>query len=258
MRVIRSGSLEERIQAINEVLQRTDPERVAEYTYRLEMSWIHHDSAIEGVVYEPSELVAAINDKVVSDSSLIPVYDEIRHHKAAIDLIRRMAAEPVTEITLDTIKLLYTTLAPEEAEGKGPPRYRKDMPLHRTYFHEIAVPEKIAPGMRELVKWMGDPDNARNMHPIRYASRAHYQMLQIFPFPKHSGKVARLIMNLILLREGYPPVILHATDRQRYYDALRSSADAVANVVQESLTNAVDSAQRYFDRVQGQPDQATA
>jgi Fic family protein len=256
MRVIRAGSLEERIQAISALLERTDPERVAEYNYRLEMSWIHHDSAIEGVVYDPGELVAAINDKVVSDSSLIPVYDEIRQHKAAIDLIRKMAAEPISEITLDTIKLLYTTLAPDEAEGKGPPKYRKDMPLHRTYFHEIALPEKIAPGMRDLVKWLADPDNARNMSPVRYASRAHYQMLQIFPFPKHSGKVARLIMNLILLREGYPPVILHATDRQRYYDALRLSADAVANVVQESLNNSVDSAQRYFARVAG--IQATA
>lgn len=251
MRVIRAGSLEERIQAINAVLKRTDPEQVAEYNYRLEMSWIHHDSAIEGVVYEPGELVAAINDKVVSDSSLIPVYDEIRQYKAAIDRVRVLAEEPPGEITLDTIRQIYLILAPEEAEGKGPPKYRKDMPLHRTYFHEIAQPEKIAPGMRELIKWMGDPDNSRNMHPLRYASRAHYQMLQIFPFPKHSGKVARLIMNLILMREGYPPVILHATDRQRYYDALRSSADAVAGVVQESLTNAVDSAQRYFDRVQG-------
>jgi len=60
-----------------------------------------------------------------------------------------------------------------------------------------------------------------------------------------------LLMNLILIHEGYPPAIIHATDRQRYYDALKSSPDAVSGIVQEALENAVESTLRYFQRLLG-------
>lgn len=248
---VRPGTIEEKVQKLRELEAQAAPEQRADFNYRLDMSWIHHDNALEGVVYEPNELVAAINQQVVSDSALIPVYDEIRQYKAAIDLIRELATRKKAEITLDTVKDIYLTLAPEEAEGKGPPKYRKDMPLHRIYFHEIATPDKIPAKMRSMIQWLNSEDAHRTMHPTRIAAKAHYQFLHVFPFPKHSGKVARLLMNLILLREGYPPAILHSTDRQRYYDALKTSHDALAAVINEALENAVDSGIRYWHRAFG-------
>jgi Fic family protein len=253
---VRPGTIEEKVQRLRELEARAAPELREDFNYRLDMSWIHHDNALEGVVYEPNELVAAINQQAVSDTSLIPVYDEIRQYKQAIDSLRQLASQKKLEITLDTIRDIYHTLAPEEAEGKGPPKYRKDMPLHRIYFHEIEAPDKIPAKMRSLVQWLGSEDLRRTMHPTRIAARAHYTLLHIFPFPKHSGKVARLLMNLILLHEGYPPAILHSTDRQRYYDALKTSSDAVAAVVNEALDNAVESGIRYWHRVFGIEDEA--
>ena len=251
MRGARAGSIEHRIERLRELESKTDPDTLAEYQYRLDMSWIHHDNALEGIVYEPSELAAAISDRVVSDSSLIPGYDEIRQCKTAIDLVREMAAQPNLSVDLDTIKQIYLCLAPDEVEGKGPPKYRKEMPLHRLYFHEISAPDKISYKMRQLMQWLESEDTRRLSHPTRVASKTHYQLLQIFPYPKPSGKVARLVMNLMLMHEGYPPAILHATDRQRYYDALKTSPDAVATVVLEALDNSIESALRYFHRLHG-------
>lgn len=250
VRAYTTGSLEQKVQGLRELQANASAEALAEYNYRLDMSWIHHDSALEGVVYDPNELVAAIHEQVVSDSTLIPVYDEIRQYKAAVDLVRQLSSSKA-EINLDTIKLIYTTLAPDESEGKGPPKYRKDMPLHRLYFHEIARPDKISYKMRQLFQWLATEEAKRTMHPTRIASRLHFMLLQIFPFPKQSGKVARLAMNLMLMREGYPPAVLHATDRQRYYEALKTSPDAVAALVNEALGNSVDSALRYFGRLNG-------
>jgi Fic family protein len=105
--------------------------------------------------------------------------------------------------------------------------------------------------MRTLLQWLTSDEVRRTSHPTRIAAKAHYQFLHIFPFAKHSGKVARLLMNLLLLREGYPPAIVHSTDRQRYYDALKSSSDAVAAIINESLDNAADSATRYWNRLLG-------
>jgi Fic family protein len=247
VRASRSGSLEDKVERLRQLEAKTPAAALAEYHARLDMSWIHHDSAIEGVVYEPTELDSALRNAPITDNTLIPIYDEIRQCKAAIDLIRKLAADKKVPIDLELMKQIYVTLAPDEPEAK----YRKDMPLHRLYFHEIATPDKIPLKMRALVQWLEDDDTLRTMHVTRIASRAHYMFLQVYPFPKHSGRVARLVMNLMLLREGYPPAILHSTDRQRYYDALRASPEATSQIVQEALENSVHSTLRYFQRLHG-------
>lgn len=250
--VPRSVSLEERASLLQDLVAQADPELLAAYRERLQMSWVYHDSALEGVVYTFHELKVAIDARIVSDSSLIPVYDEIRQHKAAIDYVLDLADRKRFSVNQDVMKNIYMRLAPDECEGKGQVRYRKDMPLHRLYFHEISQPDKVAQKMRQLILWMNAPDTKRSMHPVRLAARAHHELLHIYPFHKHSGKVARLVMNLVLLKHGYPPAIIHSTERQRYYESLRLSSNAVATMINEALLSSVDSALRFFggeDRV---------
>ncbi len=251
MRVAPAGTVEDKAEQLRELEARTSSEDLADYQYRLDISWVHHDGALEGLVYDPHELRAAISEQVVSDKSLIPVYDEIRNHKAAIDLVREMSAKKRREVSLDVIKRIYLTLAPEETEGRGPPKYRKEMPLHRVYFHEISQPDKISYKMRQLVQWLASDETKRFVHPVRAAAKAHSTLLHIFPFPKHSGRVSRLLMNLLLMRDGFPPAIIHATDRQRYYEALKTSDDAVSAVVHDALSNSLESALRFFRRLHG-------
>jgi Fic family protein len=247
VQALQGTSLEERVALLNELVKRAPQEMLADYRDRLDMSWIYHDSALEGVVFTMEELGCAISEQSVNDSSLIPVYDEIRQHKAAIAHVRELADKARLKVTLEVIKKIYAHLAPEEMEGKGGPRYRKEIPLHRLYFHDIAPPDKISYRMRQLIQWMNAADTKRSTHAVRLAAKAHYQLLHIYPFPKHSGKVARLVMNLILLRSGYPPAVIHATERQRYYEALKSSENAAAAIVHEALVASVESAVRFFE-----------
>ncbi len=236
---------------MHELWAQAPAELVQDFQERFDTSWIYHDSALEGVVYTMDELRAAIDEHVVSDSTLIPVYDEIRQHKAAVDLVRELADKKRLNLSLEIVKKIYTTLVPEDGEGKGAPKYRKDMPLHRLYFHDIATPDKIAYGMRQLVSWMNAADTKRSTHSVRLAAKAHYKLLHIYPFSKHSGKVARLMMNLILLRQGYPPAIVHATERQRYYDALKTSEDATAKLMTDALAASVESTIRHLEEQLG-------
>jgi Fic family protein len=247
VRASKSGSIEGKVEKLRELVAMSPASALAEYNARFEMSWIHHDSAIEGIVYEPAELATALSDAPVTDNALLPVYDEIRQFKGAIQLIRQLAQDKKLPIDQPLIEKLYMTLSPEEPEAK----FRKDIPLHRLYFHEIAPPDKIPLKMKALTQWLESDDTLRTMHATRIAARAHYMFLQAYPYPKHSGKVGRLMMNLMLLRDGYPPAILHATDRQRYYDALRTSADATSTIVLEALENSLHSAIRYFQRLHG-------
>lgn len=256
VQALRGTSLEERVALLNELIKRASRDMVTDYKRRLDMSWIYHDSALEGVVFNMDELREAMSDQAVSDSSLIPVYDDIRQHMAAIAHVRELAEKARLKITLDVIKKIYAHLAPDEVEGKGGPRYRKEIPLHRLYFHDIAPPEKISYRMRQLIQWMNAAETKRSTHAVRLAAKVHYHLLHIYPFPKHSGKVARLVMNLILLRNGYPPAVIHATERQRYYEALKNSENAAAAIVQEALVASVESAIRFFEAATGSPSGA--
>jgi Fic family protein len=84
--------------------------------------------------------------------------------------------------------------------------------------------EKVPALMESYVNWLNS-DEARNMHPVRYAALAHYKLVDIHPFVDGNGRTSRLIMNLILLRGGYPPIMILKEQRDKYYDALN-----VANV----------------------------
>jgi hypothetical protein len=75
----------------------------------------------------------------------------------------------------------------------------------------------------------------------------HYDLLRVFPFGVDSGKVVRLLMNLILLRSGYPPSIIHSTERQRYYEALKSSLPTISSMMNEAILNGLASIEKKLD-----------
>jgi Fic family protein len=241
-------SVEERAGAVEGRLMAQSEDFRKRYEDSLDMSWIYHDSALEGVVYTFDELRTALSGQAppVTDSSLQPTYDDIRRHKEAIEFVRDYGLRKKLPVTLDVIKKLYLILHPEEGDIKTV-KYRKDIPQHRLYFHEYAPPDKIAYKVRQVVDWLNDPETRKTRNGIRIAARAHYDLLRVYPFPTDSGKVSRLFMNLLLMRTGLPPAIIHSTERQRYYEALKGSATTVLQMVQESVENALSSVEKLLD-----------
>ena len=243
-------SIEERTAYLENRLQGARPDVHQKYRDDLDMSWIAHDSALEGVVYTVNELSAAIgpvgDPATPFDSSAQPAVEEIRRHREALNYVREQATKRRVPLTLDAVKKIYTVLHPEEGDLKTV-KYRKDIPQHRLYFHEYAPPDKITYKMRAIVDWVNDPETRRTRTPVRLAARAHYDMLRIFPFANDSGKVARLVMNLVLLRSGYPPAIIHSTERQRYYEALKGSSATMHAIVQDAIENSLTSIEKLLD-----------
>src|SRR5580698_9389578 len=246
---VKVQSVEERTAYLEERLKPASVEVQAIYRDDLDMGWIAHDSALEGVVYTVSELRAAIGGPEVgatADSSMQPVVEEIRRHREALNLVRELATKRRMPVTIDVIKRIYCVLHPEEGDIKTV-KYRRDIPQHRLYFHEYAAPDKIAYKLRQVIDWVNDPETRRSRSPIRLAARAHYDIVRIFPFTSDSGKVARLVMNLLLLRGGCPPAIIHSTERQRYYEALKGSSTVMHSIVQDSIENSLASIEKLLD-----------
>jgi Fic family protein len=246
--------VEERTAYLEERLKGAPAEVQAKYREDLDISWIAHDSALEGVVYTLPELRAAIgvsDANVALDSSMQPVVEEIRRHREALNFIREHAMKRRQPLTIDMVKRIYCVLHPEEGDIKTV-KYRKDIPQHRLYFHEYAPPDKITYKLRQVIDWVNDPETRRTRTPVRLASRAHYDLLRIFPFAADSGKVARLVMNLLLLRSGYPPAIIHSTERQRYYEALKGSSATMHTIVQDAMENSLASIEKLLEQYDAQ------
>jgi Fic family protein len=163
-----------------------------------------------------------------------------------LNYIRDYAPKKRQPVNLDVVKTIYLLLHPEEGDIKTL-RYRKDIPQHRLYFHEYAPPDKITYKMRQILDWVNNPETRRTRNAVRVAARAHYDLLRVFPFTEDSGKVARLLMNLLLLRSGYPPAIVHSTERQRYYDALKGSSATMTSIVQEAIENNLASVEKLVE-----------
>jgi Fic family protein len=202
---------------------------------KLELSWVYHENALEGIVITPDEMSQAFQPTVlVTEVSKAQFLADIRRQRAAIELAKKEAANPKGKITPVLVKDLFETLTGGET-GRGKIEYRKDMPLHRTYFHDIAQPPRIVPDLQKLLEWT-DTAEFRHLHPLQQAAQLHHKFMAIFPFTDLSGKVGRLLMNILIMRAGYLPAVLHAIDRQRYYDSLKQQP----RVLQALLTDAIE------------------
>ena len=240
-----------------------------DFLEKFEMSWIYHDAALEGTVYTQQELASALfPERATMDPAMIPVVLEVRNHKAACDFLREEASangRKQAQITLTTIKRIHDLLCgstpeaqqaranierrerteKELAKERDRSGYRKDMPLHRTYFHEIAQPAKIQPMLEKLVDYTGSAE-FREFHPIKQAAVVQHRFMQIFPFTENSGKVGRMLTNLVLLRNGYMPAIIHSIDRQRYYESLRGAEGLFRTLLMDAIENSLDNGIKYF------------
>ena len=103
-------------------------------------------------------------------------------------------------------------------------------------------PAAVSFKMRQFEQWLQDKKN--NQELIDYSSLAHYKLVEIHPFIDGNGRTARLLMNLILMNQGFPPTVILMNDRLKYYQTLNLAhkgemkpfVDFIGRNVERSLT----------------------
>jgi Fic family protein len=246
----RFSELDDRTDELRQLL-RDLPDEQGDFDERCRIAYIYHDSALEGVVLTYHELRAAIDRKVASDSTLIPAYQEIKNHADALDFVEGACRDEAArkprarhaKVTLEQCHELQAMLT--KGLARKTTGLRKDMPLHRTYFHDICDPAQIEAGLAAACAIVDHAD-FRAQHPINQACLFHHEFMKVFPYTDSSGKVGRLLMNYFLLRAGYLPAVIHASDRQAYYEAIKDGPEALRLIVVEAMEQAVDAGVRHL------------
>ena len=260
--------IEQRSEELKRLQERyADKNRI--FMERLRLSWVYHDSAIDGVVYSPAELDAASKPSGTSphEATMVSAILGIRNHMACIDFIYQEAkAEPAKSgafIHMSLIRQMHDLLSgntpqaqaariaserrerKERESSKDKTGFRKDMPLHRTYSHEISQPSKIPARLEKFIEYTTESEFF-DLHPIAQAAQLQFQLIQIFPFTEYSGSVGRMLSNLTLLRARLFPAIIHTTDRQKYYEAFRGTVSNLRSLLIEAIVNGQKSALKFF------------
>ena len=86
---------------------------------------------------------------------------------------------------------------------------------------KLTLPEKVGEEMKELIGW--HEKNPQKLHPLQLCALFHGKFEKIHPFADGNGRVGRMILNYILLRAGFFPIIIRNNQRQKYIKALQAA-----------------------------------
>jgi Fic family protein len=239
------ADIEKKANHVRNLLDNVHADRVDALWRFVDLSSIYHDWALEGQVILQDELSGAFDNRAITDTTALPLFTAIRSHKQALVLSREMVSKRKLVVDVDMFRQFHAFFASDPESAKLG-RYRKEIPLHRSYFHEICHPSKIPARMRKLLSWMNNGDSSPKLHPIKWASEFHFQFMRIFPFVETTGKIGRTMMNMFLQRQGYFPAIIHATERQRYYETIRQSQSDFNALLIESELSSLEAAEKFL------------
>jgi len=189
-----------------------------EHYYDIELTYT--SNAIEGNTLSAVETTLVIEQGVTIGGKPLKDHLEALDHYDAIRYVRELAAQ-ATRLTESDVRNLHR-LVMQRSRPDIAGRYADLARYVRTETgrHAFPSPAEIPPLMGDFAAWLGTaPDTPGT------AFTAHRRLVEIHPFNFNdgNGRAARLLMNLILIRAGYPPVAVRPEDRLDYIRSLQEA-----------------------------------
>ena len=211
-------------------VERLREEFMVEFTY--------NSNAIEGNTLTLKETAMALEGMTIDQKPLKDHLEAVGHRDAFL-YVQDIATKdmPISESVIKNIHSLVLINRPED---KGV--YRRIPVRIMGAYTEPLQPYMVQPAMEGLL--IKDKNRAETMNIIERIARFHLEFEGIHPFIDGNGRTGRLILNLDLIRNGYPPINVKFTDRKRYYEAFDAyyrdndaskMTDLIAEYVNERL-----------------------
>lgn len=176
------------------------------------IEYIYDSNALAGDTLSLRETALVLEGATIEKRTLAEHLKVIGHRDAFLYV--QALAENKAAFSQRVIRQLHGLVLMDRREDRG--AYRR-IPLRILGGeHEPPDPGQIPEQMEELVREFSEN---RQLHPIERAALFHLKFEAIHPFVDGNGRTGRLLLNLLLMQEGYPPVNLKNSDRSRYYAA---------------------------------------
>jgi Fic family protein len=206
------------------------------------IEWIYNSNAIEGSTITLQETRLILETGLTVGGKSLREHFEVTNHKEAIqyveDLVRN--TEPLTAFHVRQIHKLILTHIDDENAGS----YRKTQV--RIAGAPFNPPEswQITRLMAGWSDWVASAEGS--MHPIVLAAQAHHRLVAIHPFIDGNGRTARLVMNLLLMRSGYPPTVILRVNRRQYYSVLAKADSGNTGALENFVGRAVENSLNLY------------
>lgn len=180
----------------------------------INLEWTYNSNGIEGNTLTLRETQVVLEGITVGGKSIKEHLEAINHEKAILfldDLVKDN--EPISEWNIKNIHQLIL----KDIDNENAGRYRKENVTIKGATHIPPDYLKVSELMEKLILTY---NTWSEYHPIIQATLLHGELVKIHPFVDGNGRTSRLLMNLVLMNNGYNPVIIKKESRLKYYEAL--------------------------------------
>lgn len=187
--------------------------------FQIEMTY--NSNAIEGNSLTLKETFWVISEGVTVKNKPLKDHLEAKDHHEALEWLYELV-QPQKRVTVSEklIRELHSIVMKKTDEDWAG-RYRQSNVFIAGTDHTPPDASAVPAAVAQLIDWFGK--NQRRLHPIELAAQLHHRLVFIHPFLDGNGRMARLIMNLVLMKQGYPLAIILKNDRKKYYQVLQQA-----------------------------------
>ncbi|MBU4332156.1 Fic family protein [Patescibacteria group bacterium] len=179
--------------------------------FRIELTYT--SNAIEGNTLSRQETAQIVEKDITVEGKTLREHIEAKNTAEAYDFIKTIVnKKKIAENDILDIHRIVLQKIDDRNAGK-----------YRNIAVRIAGSEVILPNSMKVPELMGEFAawlNQAKEHPVKIALDAHFKLVSIHPFTDGNGRAARLLMNLVLLINGYIPIFIKKEDRRKYISAI--------------------------------------
>jgi Fic family protein len=226
------------IQALNTMLPMKQ-EFKAKLDKKIRLEFNFNSNNLEGntLTYNETELLLIFDE--TKGNHTLREYEEMKSHDVALQIIKDWAADeerPLTETNIKNLNeiILVKPFWKDAITPNGQKARRlikvgdyKEFPnsvqLNNGEIFEYASVADTPIKMGELIDWYRNEVENRELHPVALAALLHYKFVRIHPFDDGNGRISRLLMNYVLLKNNLPPIVIKSADKRNYLSALNSA-----------------------------------
>lgn len=233
---------------------------------KIRLEFNYNSNHMEGNTMTYGETKLLLIKDIVTGTHSKRELDEMQAHDLSFDLIKSWANDKERALIEKDLRdlngiLLVKPFYKEAITHDGQPTRRlisigqyKEHPnsvrLQNGELFHYSSPTETPIKMKELMEWYVEREHKKDLHPIELAALFHHKFVLIHPFDDGNGRISRLIVNYILIKNGFQPIVIKSSDKKNYLNAL-SMADIgnnlpfinyIAKEVQSSLELAIKAA----------------